>query len=50
MITSLIGIIIALIGGCIADFYLSILVIAAGLVIAAPGVIIGARREIHAER
>lgn len=47
--TSIIGILIALLGGCITDFTVSILVIAAGLVIAAPGAILSAWRESHAE-
>lgn len=47
--TSIIGILIALVGGCISDFTVSILVIAAGLITAAPGVILNARRESHAE-
>lgn len=46
---SIIGILIALVGGCITDFSVSILVIAVGLIIAAPGAILSAWRESHAE-
>lgn len=46
---SFFGILIACLGGCIVNFTTSILVIAAGLVIAAPGVILAAWRDKHAE-
>lgn len=49
MIISIIGFFIALLGGCIADFTTSIIVIAVGLALAVPGAIRCARREAHAE-